>query len=159
MFLCLEHLTLVVSCRYSSTGRPPHEDETLSSAGRARSLPTLAKARPTSQLARFASKQVHHAYVPKRARSRATGPASSVQLTTQDSLAAEALLSLCPSGAREMVSDAGVVESAPASSADAALQRGGSGQIGSPVVSGAQEVCIAAQHSHSSSQRFTALPQ
>lgn len=123
-------------CRQTSTGRPPHA-ATLASSGRARSLPTLAKGRHTSQLARFASKPVSRSYVPKRARSRTSGPANSIQLTTQDSLAAEALLSLCPSGTRDMMS-AGVVESAPASSADGFMHLSGSDHIGSPVVSGQQ---------------------
>lgn len=104
-------------------------------------MPTLLKSRHTSQLARFASKQVPRAYVPKRARSRISGPTSSVQLTTQDSLAAEALLSLCPSAPRDMASDAGIVESVPASSADAAMYTAASGPVSSPVMSD-QQVCF-----------------
>ena len=77
-------------------------------------MPTLVKAAHT-HLARFASKPVPRAYVPKRARSRAGGMSARTEpVTSQDSLAAEVLLSLCPSGFREMASDVGdgVVDSA-----------------------------------------------
>lgn len=75
-------------------------------------MPTRVKPAAHTHLARFASKPVPRAYVPKRARSRATGRAEPV--TSQDSLAAEVLLSLCPSGYREIGCDVGdgAVESA-----------------------------------------------
>lgn len=79
---------------------------------RAHSLPTRVKPASHTHLARFASKPVPRAYVPKKARSRAAGRAEPV--TSQDSLAAEVLLSLCPSGYREIGCDMGdgAVESA-----------------------------------------------
>ena len=87
----------------------------VASSGRARSLPTLVKPAAHTHLARFASKPVPRAYVPKRARSKAAGIGGRTDPpTSQDSLAAEVLLSLCPSGFRDMGSDVGegVVESA-----------------------------------------------
>ena len=82
---------------------------------RAHSLPTRDKPASHTHLARFASKPVPRAYVPKKARSRAAGRAEPV--TSQDSLAAEVLLSLCPSGYREIgcdVGDGAVESAAPA---------------------------------------------
>ncbi|KAL3157100.1 hypothetical protein ABBQ38_001346 [Trebouxia sp. C0009 RCD-2024] len=92
--------------RVSKAGRPPHPMD------RAHSLPTRVKPASHTHLARFASKPVPRAYVPKKARSRAAGRAEPV--TSQDSLAAEVLLSLCPSGYREIGCDMGdgAVESA-----------------------------------------------
>ena len=95
-------------------GRPPQPVE-LASSGRAHSMPTRVKPASHTHLARFASKPVPRAYVPKRARSRAAGRAEPV--TSQDSLAAEVLLSLCPSGYREIgcdVGDGAVESAAPA---------------------------------------------
>ena len=68
-------------------------------------MPSRVKPASHTHLARFASKPVPRAYVPKKARSRAAGRAE--PLTSQDSLAAEVLLSLCPSGYREHSSDVG----------------------------------------------------
>ena len=75
-------------------------------------MPSRVKPASHTHLARFASKPVPRAYVPKRARSRAAGKAEPV--TSQDSLAAEVLLSLCPSGYRQFGADVGdgAVESA-----------------------------------------------
>ena len=78
-------------------------------------MPTRVKPASHTHLARFASKPVPRVYVPKRARSRAAGMAQPV--TSQDSLAAEVLLSLCPSGYREIgcdVGDGAVESAAPA---------------------------------------------
>ncbi|KAL0034314.1 hypothetical protein WJX77_008756 [Trebouxia sp. C0004] len=102
------------TARTSKAGRPLHLVE-IATSGRARSLPTLAKAAAHTHLARFASKPVPRAYVPKRARSKAGGMSGRTEaVTSQDSLAAEVLLSLCPSGFRETGNDVadGVVESA-----------------------------------------------
>ena len=101
-------------CRVSKVGRPPQPVE-LASSGRAHSMPTRVKPASHTHLARFASKPVPRAFVPKRARSRAAGRAEPV--TSQDSLAAEVLLSLCPSGYREIgcdVADGAVESAAPA---------------------------------------------
>lgn len=109
-------------CRVSKAGRPPQPVE-LASSGRAHSLPTRVKPASHTHLARFASKPVPRAYVPKRARSRAGGRAEPV--TSQDSLAAEVLLSLCPSGYREIGCDVGdgAVESAAPSREESPLEQ------------------------------------
>lgn len=79
-------------------------------------MPTRVKPASHTHLARFASKPVPRAYVPKRARSR-TFAGRAEPVTSQDSLAAEVLLSLCPSGYREIgcnVGDGAVESAAPA---------------------------------------------
>ena len=108
--------------RISKAGRPPHPME-LASSGRAHSMPSRVKPASHTHLARFASKPVPRAYVPKRARSRASGKAEPV--TSQDSLAAEVLLSLCPSGYRQFGADVGdgAVESAAPSPAETDMEQ------------------------------------
>ncbi|KAL0032345.1 hypothetical protein WJX79_006173 [Trebouxia sp. C0005] len=121
--------------RTSKAGRPLHRVE-IASSGRARSLPTLANAAAHIHLARFASKPVPRAYVPKRARSKAGGMSGRTEpVTSQDSLAAEVLLSLCPSGFRETGNDVGddVVESAAPLPVEKPVQSAGSLPIDQPM--------------------------
>ncbi|KAL0049880.1 hypothetical protein WJX82_011620 [Trebouxia sp. C0006] len=123
------------TARTSKAGRPLHRVE-LASSGRARSLPTLANAAAHTHLARFASKPVPRAYVPKRARSKAGGMSGRTEpVTSQDSLAAEVLLSLCPSGFRETGNDVGdgVVESAAPLPVEKAVQSAGALPIDQPM--------------------------
>ena len=125
-------LILVDWCRVSKAGRPPQPVE-LATSGRAHSMPTRVKPPSHTHLARFASKPVPRAYVPKRARSRAAGRAEPV--TSQDSLAAEVLLSLCPSGYREIVCDVGdgaVESAAPAHVESPVEQKQTEGQVAAP---------------------------
>ena len=126
---------IMVPCRTSKAGRPLQRVE-IASSGRARSLPTLANAAAHTHLARFASKPVPRAYVPKRARSKAGGMSGRTEpVTSQDSLAAEVLLSLCPSGFRETGNDVGdgVVESAAPLPVEEPVQSAGSLPIQQPM--------------------------